>query len=261
MFRSWLTLLAVMLMTSCATPSTVPAAARAELAPTGKLRAAVNLGNALFMTKDAASGELRGVSVDVMRRLAARLDVPLELILHASPGEVVDAVGSGTWDVAILAIEPARAQTIAFSPALTEIEATYVVHEDSTLRSVGEVDAAGIRIAVPEKAGYELYLSRTLRHATLIRTQGVMAAIDLFNSRRADVLAGLRPALLDSATRLAGGRILAGNFTTVNHGLGTPLGRAAAADYLRVFIAEMQAERFVARSIRQHAVQGLSAVE
>ncbi len=128
----------------------------------GKLRAGMNLGNALFTTRDAASGELRGVSVDLMRELASRLGVPVEFVVHASPGDVADAVETGTWDVAVLAIEQARAQKIAFSPAMTEIEATYVVHKDSVLRSVGQVDTAGVRISLPEKAGYELFLTRWL---------------------------------------------------------------------------------------------------
>src|SRR5690348_17126662 len=131
----------------------VPEAARRELAPGGKLRAGMNLGNALFTGKDAATGELRGVSVDLMRELAARLGVPLELVLFATPGEVADAADARTWDVAVLAIEEARAKNIAFSPAMTEIEATYAVHADSPLRTAAEVDAAGVRIAAPAKAG------------------------------------------------------------------------------------------------------------
>jgi len=112
-------------------PAAVPASVRAELAPTGKLRGGMNLSNTLFITKDAATGELRGVAVDLMRELAASLGVPVEFVIHATPGDVADAAGKGTWDVAILAIEPARAQTIVFSSAITEIEASYVVHNDS----------------------------------------------------------------------------------------------------------------------------------
>jgi hypothetical protein len=135
----------------------------------------MNLGNALFTTKDVATGELRGVSVDVMRELASRLGVPLEFVVHATPGDVADASGAGTWDVAILAIEQTRAEKIAFTPAMTEIEATYVVHMDSRLQSAGQVDTPGTRISTPGRAGYELYLTRTLRNATLVRTKGVQA--------------------------------------------------------------------------------------
>src|SRR5262245_37116092 len=127
MLRSFTAALAGLVVVGCTTAPAVPEAARAQLAPTGKLRAGMNLGNTLFTTKDAATGELRGVSVDLMRELASRLGVPLEMVVHATPGEVADTAQKGTWDVAILAIEQSRAQTIAFSPPISEIEATYAV--------------------------------------------------------------------------------------------------------------------------------------
>lgn len=260
MLRTCSALLTLSLVSGCATSPKVPDAVRSELAPTGKLRAGMNLGNALFTTKDVATGELRGVSVDVMRELGSRLGVPVDFVVHATPGDVADASAAGTWDVAVLAIEQARAEKITFSPAMTEIEATYVVHKDSALHSVGQVDTLGTRISAPEKAGYELYLTRTLRNATLIRTKGVQASIDLFNERRADALAGLKPALLESMNKTPNGRLLEGKFMTVNHGLGIPRGRSAAAEYLKAFVEEMKASGFVARSIERHGVQGLSPV-
>ena len=235
-------------------------AARRELAPTGKLRAGMNLGNKLFTKKDA-SGELAGVSVDLMRELASRLGVPLEYVLYPTPGEVADAAGANAWDVAILAIEEARARTVAFSPAMTEIEATYAVHEDSPLRNAAEADRAGVRIAAPAKAGYELYLTRTLRNATLVRTENAQAAMDLFNRREADALAGLKPVLLESAAKMPGSRLLEGRFTAVNHGIGTPRERSAAAEYLAGFVRDINAAGFIARSIERNAVKGLSAVK
>ena len=261
MLKSLSTALATFLFAGCATaPSTIDAA-RTELAPTSKLRAGMNLGNTLFTTKDVATGKLSGVSVDVMRELAARLGVELELVVHATPGDVTDAVDKGTWDVAILAIEQSRAQSISFSPAMTEIEATYVVRKDSTLNSAEQVDASGIRISVQEKAGYELYLTRTLRNATLIRAKGSQATIDLFNSGRADAVAALKPMLLESMAKMPEARLLEDKFMTVNHGLATPRERRAAAAYLKVFVEEMIASGFIARSIERHGVRGLSAVK
>jgi polar amino acid transport system substrate-binding protein len=248
-------------MASSATTTGVSEAARLELAPTGKLRAGMNLGNALFTTKDAATGKLRGVSVDIMRELAGRLGVPVHFELYATPGEVADASEKGVWDVAILAIEQARAQTIAFSPAMTEIEATYAVHKDSALQSVAQVDASGVRISAPEKAGYELYLTRTLRNATLIRATSFQASIDLFNERRADALAGLKPALVESMNKMPDARLLDGKFTAVNHGLGVPRKQQAAAEYLKAFVEQMNASGFVARSIERNGVKGLAAVK
>jgi len=261
MFRSFATVLTTLLVAGCATSSPVPDAARAQLAPMGKLRAGMNLGNTLFTTKDRASGELRGVSVDLMRELASRLGMPVEFIVHATPGDVADAAQKGTWDVAILAIEQARAQTIAFSPPMTEIEATYAVRKDSPLRSIDQVDAAGVRISAPEKAGYELYLTRTLRNATLVRTKSFQASMDLFNERRVDALSGLKPTLLASLNRMPDARLMEGKFMTVNHGLGIPRERRAAAEYLKGFVQEMNRSGFVARSVERHGVQGLSAVK
>ncbi|MEI6545585.1 MAG: transporter substrate-binding domain-containing protein [Burkholderiales bacterium] len=231
-----------------------------ELAPTGKLRAAMNLSNTLFTTKDVRSGELQGVAADLMRELASRLGVPVEFVVHATPGDVADAADQGTWDVAVLAIEAARARTIAFSPAITEIEASYVVHESSLLRSVGQVDTAGVRISAAEKAGYELFLTRTLRNATVVHAKGFQGSIDLFNERRSDALAGLKPALLDAMDRIPDARMLEGTFMTVNHGMGTPINRPVAAEYVRAFVMEMNASGFVARSIARNGVKGLTAV-
>lgn len=236
-------------------------AARSQLAPTGKLRAGMNLGNALFTQKDAAGGELKGVSVDLMRELAARLQVPVEFVMYATPGQVADAAGTNAWDAAILAIEPARAERIAFSPPMTEIEATYLVPQGSALHSVAQVDATGVRIAAPEKAGYELYLSRTLRNATLVRTKPGPEAMELFNARKVDALAGLRPALLESMGRTPDARLLEGNFMIVNHGMATPRDRQAAAAYLTAFVDEMKAGGFIARSIERNGVKGLAAAK
>lgn len=232
-----------------------------QLAPTGRLRAGMNLGNTLFTRRNAATGELGGVSVDIMGELAVRLGVPLELVVHATPGQVADAADLGTWDVAILAIEQARARTIHFSPPMTGIEATYLVHGDSPLQAASQVDTTGVRIAALEKAGYELFLTRTLRHATLIRTQSQAGSIELFNARGADAIAGLKPALLDDLARLPSARLLEGTFMTVNHGLGTPRLRGdAGAAYLQGFVEDMARSGFIARSVERHAVKGLTAI-
>ena len=261
MLKTFSMVLALVLIAGCAATPAVPEAARAELTPTGKLRAGMNLGNTLFTTKDAVTGELRGVAVDLMRELASRLGVPLEMVVHATPGDVADAVDKGTWDVTILAIAQARAQTIAFSPPITEIEATYVVHKDSMLKSAAQVDAAGIRIAAPAKAGYELFLTQTLRNASLVRTKGFPDSVEAFKARRADALAGLKPNLLDSMASLPDARLIEGRFMTVNHGICTPRQRRAAAEYLKTFVEELNASGFVAKSIERHGVKGLSAVK
>jgi polar amino acid transport system substrate-binding protein len=254
-------ILASALTAGCASVPPVPAAALTELAPEGKLRAGMNLANTLFTKRDKASGELRGVSVDLMRELALRLGVAVDFVVHATPGEVADDSKKGTWDVAILAIEPSRAKTITFSPPITEIEASYLVHQDSVLRTVGQVDTSGVRIAVADKAGYELYLTRTIRDATLVRGPSLQGAVDLFLERRSDTLAGLKPNLLDLMKTRPELRLLEGNFMVVNHGVGTPSHRPAAAAYLKAFVEDMNTSGFVARSIARHSVQGLVAVK
>lgn len=261
MVRAFSIAMAAGLLAGCATSQVVPNAARAERAPTGKLRAGMNLGNELFTTRDATTGELRGVAVDLMRELASRLGVPLEMVVHATPGEVADAAVKGTWDVAILAIAQARAQTITFSPPITEIEATYAVNKDSALKSASQVDASGVRIAATEKAGFELYLTQTLRHGTLIRTKGYDASMGLLKDKRVDAVAGLRPSLLEIMEKTPGARLLDDRFMTVNHGLSTPRERRAAAEYVKTFVDEMNASGFVARSIARNGVKGLSAVK
>jgi polar amino acid transport system substrate-binding protein len=254
--------LAAACILGCAMAPAVPEAARKELAPTGKLRAGMNFGNTLFATGKTATGDPVGVATDVMQELARRLGIPLEMVNHATPGDVADAVDKGTWDVAILAIEQARAVKIAFSPPMTEIEATYAVHKDSALRSVAQVDAAGVRIAAPNKAGYELYLTRTLKSATLLRTKNFGESIDLFNAKGADAVAALKPNLLDSMAKLHDARLLEGKFMTVNHGLGTPRARGTAgSEYLKAFVEDINASGFIARSIERHGVKGLAAVK
>jgi polar amino acid transport system substrate-binding protein len=254
-------ILATVLSAGCTSLPAVPDAARAELAPQGKLRAGMNYGNTLFTQKNKTTGEMQGVSVDLMRELASRLGVPVDFVIHDTPGQVADDATKGTWDVTILAIEQSRAKTITFSPPISEIEASYMVHKDSPLQSVKQVDAPGVRISVANKAGYELYLTRTIQSATLLRAPSIQGAVEVLKARGADTLAGLKPNLLDLLNGNPELRLLDGNFMVVNHGLGTPTGRPAGAAYLKAFVAEMNASGFIARSIARHNIQGLSAVK
>jgi polar amino acid transport system substrate-binding protein len=233
---------------------------KSELAPTGKLRAGMNLGNNLFTRKDT-SGQLQGVSVDLMRELASRLGVPLELVVYDRPGLVADDSAKGVWDVAILAIEKTRAKTISFSTAMTEIEAGYVVGKNSSIRLSDQVDAKGIKIAAPDKAGYELFLTSSLKNASLVRTKDFASSIDLFNEKQVDVLAGLKPNLIESMHKLPEGQLLQGNFMTVNHGFAIPLGRNTADLYLQNLVKELIASGFISNAIEKHQIKGLAAVK
>ena len=257
--KKTLLLLATLILAACATMDTDTAAARTALAPTGKLRAGMNLQNTLFTTK-APSGELQGVSVDVMRELGKRLGVPVEWVMYTTPGDVADDASSGKWDATILAIEASRAATITFAPPLTEIVATYLVPPGSRLARIEDVDAPGVRIAVSEKAGYDLYLTKALKNAELVRIRGTTASMEAFRDRKLDAVASLKPFLLDFAPKYPGSKVLEGRFMTVNHGVGTPKGRAAADAYLQRFTQDLVASGFIERSIERHRVVGLGAI-
>jgi polar amino acid transport system substrate-binding protein len=233
--------------------------AKKALAPTGKLRAGMNIGNNLF-TRQNETGQLYGVSVDLMQELANRLGVPLQMVVYNQPGQVADDVGNDVWDVAILAIEKTRAKTILFSPAMTEIEAGYVVHQNSDFQLAEQVDSSGVKIAAPEKAGYELYLSHALKNASLVRTKSFASSLELFNQDQVDAVAGLKPNLIESMHQLPMGKLLQGNFMTVNHGFSVALGRVDAAAYLANFVKDLIESGFVGRSITNHQIKGLKAI-
>ena len=239
-----------------ATPS-IPAAARAELTPTGKLRAGINFQNQLLTTL-GTNGEQGGVAVEFARELARRLDVPLEIISYKSAGALADSVSAGAWEISVLGDEPERAKVIAFATPLTEIEATYLVPAGSQIRSVGEVDRPGVRIVSPAKSAFDLYLARTIEKAQLVQIEGTKAAREHFVGEKLDALAGLRPGLLEIAPTLPGSRILDGNFTVVRHTVGTPRGRDAAAAYLRDLVEDVKASGLVAQWIKKSGVKGLS---
>ena len=237
------------------TPDT--AAARAELAPQGVLHVGLNLSNFLLVGGDAATG-YRGIVPDLARELARRLEVPLEFIGYPSPGKVTEAARTGAWDVAFLAVEPARATEIHFSPAYVEIQSTYLVPPGSPIRSVADVDRPGVRVAVAATSAYDLYLTRTLKHASLHRVTGLDASYDLFINEKMDVLAGLRPRLSLDVKRLPGARVLDESFTAVQQAIGTPRGREAGAAWLRAYAGDIKRSGLVAQAIAAHGVVGVN---
>ena len=234
------------------------AAARSELAPTGTLRVALNMSNFLLTRKDPATGEAAGVAVDMGRELARRLGVPVQFLQYDSPGKVADAAKTGVWDAGFIGAEPQRANEIDFTAAYVEIEATYLLPAGSPLKSIEDVDRKGVRIAISERSAYDLYLTRTLKHAELVRIRGGDEAFKRFVDDKLDALAGLRPRLITDQANLPGSRILDGNFTSVQQACGTPKGRPAAAQYLRAFIEDAKASGLVARLIADNKVRGLT---
>jgi polar amino acid transport system substrate-binding protein len=233
-------------------------AVRAELAPAGTLRVGINFGNVLLTGKDPATGEPRGVAVDLARELARRLEVPLEIVPFESAGALADAAPRRAWDVGFLGAEPQRANDISFTAAYVEIESTYLVPPGSPVRSVADIDRDGVRIAVAEKSAYDLYLSRSLRHAKLERASGFEGSFQLLADGKTDALAGLRPVLLTCIEKLPGSRVVDDRFTTIQQAVGTPKGREAGAAYLRRFVEDVKATGLVAHLIEKNGVRGLS---
>lgn len=230
--------------------------ARAELAPTGVLRAGINMSNFLLVTGSTPEGDPDGVSPDMARAVAERLGVPLKLVAFKTPGELADAAVEDLWDIGNIGAEPERAKTIAFTPAYVEIEATYLVPAESPIQSIDEVDRDGVRIAVSARSAYELWLSDNIRHAELVLAQGIDASINTFVEQKLEALAGLRPRLVDDVKKLPGARILDGKFTAVQQAIGTRPDREAGAAFLRDFVEEAKASGFVASLIDKHGVSG-----
>jgi polar amino acid transport system substrate-binding protein len=233
-------------------------AVRADLAPSGTLRAGINYANFILATKDPVSGESRGVAIDLTRELGRRLGVPVELIPYDSVAAMVDAATAGAWDIAFLGIDPAREGEISFTAAYLEIEATYLVPAGSPVRAVADVDREGVRVAATARANYELFLGRQLTRAQLVRAPSADAAFDLLATGRADVLAGLRQALIGLAERLPGSRVLDGRFMAVRQAVGVPRGRDAGLGYLRGVVEDAKASGLVARAIERTGVRGIA---
>jgi polar amino acid transport system substrate-binding protein len=249
----------VVMATSVSGQSVTPAL-MAELAPTGTLRAAINYNNGVLAQRNPATGELRGMTVDLSRELAKRLGVPVELIPYEGAGRLSDAAKSGAWDIAYLAVDPARAVDIDFSAPYVELEGSYLTPPGSPLQRIEDVDRAGVRIAVSAKSAYDLFLSRELKHAQIVRAASAPAAIEMMTAQKLDAVAGVKSALVASARQLPGSRVMSGNFMTIPQAAGVPRGRPAAAQYVRRFIEEMKASGFVAEALKRHGLQPEDAI-
>jgi polar amino acid transport system substrate-binding protein len=229
-----------------------------QLAPTGVLRAGINLSNFLLVTGKSPTGDPVGVSPDMAAEIAQRLGVPVKYAPFKTPGELADAADTGAWDIGLIGAEPQRAEKIAFTAAYCEIEATYMVPAGSPLKTIADVDKPGIKIAVTGRAAYGLWLDRNIKAATLVRTDSLDSAYEKFVADKLDALAGLRPRLITDVKKLPGARILDGQFTAVQQAIGTARKNAAGAAWLRTFAEEAKASGLVARLIERHKVVGLS---
>lgn len=234
------------------------AATRALLAPNGRLRAGINMSNFLLVSERTADGGPAGVSPSMAAAIGALLDVPVDYVTYPNPGALADAAGRDEWDIALLGAEPQRAAVIGFTPAYSEIEATYLVPAGSSIQSVDDVDREGVKIAVADRTAYGLWLERNIRHASLHRVLGLDASLELFKTEKLDVLAGLRPKLISDVETLPGARVLPGRFMAVQQAVGLPRARDAALPWLTAFVEAARQEGFVAGLIAQFGVKGLS---
>ena len=230
--------------------------ARSELTEAGRLRVGINLGNILLVTGKGPAGEPQGVAPDLAAEAARRLGVDVTYRTYPMPGELADALEHDEWDIGLIAVEPKRAETIAFCDPYVEIEGSYLVPPGSAIQSIDEVDRPGVRIAVANRAAYDLYLSRTLQHAELCRATGLGGAFELLVAEKLDALAGLKPALLENAGKLPGSRVLDGNFSTVGQAIGTKPQNTALKAFLDAFTADVKASGLVAELIERHGVTG-----
>ena len=242
-------------LAGCSTIEKPPAAAVSDLAPTGRLRAAINLGNPVLASRDAA-GQPQGVSVDLARELSRRLGMPVELVTFDAAGKVVEAGRAGAWDIAFVALDPARAVDIAQSPPYVMIEGAYLVRNASPIRGNAGVDRGGNRIVVGRASAYDLFLSRNIKQAQIVRHPTSRGVVDSFVAGNYEVAAGVKQQLQADAKRIGGVRLLPGRFMVINQAMASQRGREAGARYVREFIEQMKASGFVARALERHGIEG-----
>lgn len=227
-----------------------------QLAPSGKLRAAINFGNPILANRNAGSGEAEGVSVDIARELARHINVPLELVTYTAAGKVVEGIKANAWDIGYFAIDPVRAADTDFTAPYIIIEGAYLVPAGSKISRNEDVDRAGNRVVVGKGSAYDLFLTREIRNATLVRTATSQAVTDTMLSQKLEVAAGVKQQLQADARRVPGVRLLDGRFMEIRQAMALPKGRPLAQRYLAEFVEDLKASGFVAAALKRHGIEG-----
>jgi polar amino acid transport system substrate-binding protein len=253
--RSFCAAAATVLAGCAAAPAAPPAAARAELGPSGRLRAAINFGNPILALR-GQDGQARGVSVDLAREAGRRLGLPVDLVTFDSAGTVVEAIKARQVDLAFVAIDPVRAADMEYTAPYVIIEGAYLVRNASPLQRNEDVDRAGMRIAVGRGSAYDLFLTRALKSATLVRAPTSPEVTKLFLAQALDVAAGVKQQMQADALRVGGVRLLPGRFMVIEQAMGVPKGRRAAQAWLSAYIEEMKSSGFVAQALQRHGIEG-----
>jgi polar amino acid transport system substrate-binding protein len=231
----------------------------ADLLRAGKVRVGVGVVAPHWAVKDAATGELRGLAIDLARAFAARLGLELVPVEYPSPPSILEGLKSDAWDVAFLAIDPSRAAVVDFSHPYLQIDATYLVHGGSSIRNVNDADQSGVRIAVTRKSVEEIVLSRMLKRAELRAVETINAGLDLVRAGNADVLAAPRPALLQSSALIPNSRVLEDRFHAAFAAMAVPKGLAGRLAYINEFIDDAKASGLVQRTIERAGLRGVQA--
>ncbi|MCW2542321.1 MAG: extracellular solute-binding protein family 3 [Frankiales bacterium] len=238
-------------------PQPISAALVSAFAPSGTLRAAINVGNPILANTDSATGEPVGVSVDLAREFARRLGVPSELIVFEKASLSVDALRSEQADIGFFAIDPARSDGLLFTAPYVLIEGSYLVLESSALTDNGQVDRRGHRISVGSGSAYDLFLTREIEQAEIVRLQGAEPALAALRVGEVEVAAGIRQVLEAEAQREPGVRVLPGRFMVIQQAMGTPASRGSQAQHLLAeFVEEMKTSAFVADALNRHHIDG-----
>ena len=229
---------------------------RDALAPTGKLRVGLNLGGPTHVIRDSASGAMKGIGFDLGTELAKRLGVPIEPVMYASIGQLVDGGRAPEWDIAFVGIDPQRELFLDFTGCHLELEVGYLLPAGSPIAGFSGVDQPGVRIAVPQKGHADIILSRALKKATLLHGAGIGGAAELLGTGKADVLSANKANLFELAQKMPGARVLDGRIGTEQLAMAIPKGRDDGLAYARQFVEEAKSDGLVTAAIERVGLRG-----
>ena len=257
---NWITtaILGLALIGCAGTPTAPTRAEREAFAPSGKLRAGLLANNPVHAKKDPATGELKGVALDIARELARRLDVPLEVQTLPTLPALVKSAETGRCDVVFVGMVPGRDKVVDFSPPFAQVEMGFLVAGGAPIAGVAEIDRPNVRIGVQRKGGADVQLTPMLRNATLVRTETIAESVDLLRTGKADAVAGIKTFLFPASDKVPGSRVLDDHVSVENVALAIPKNRGPAAAYLRRFVEDIKAEGFVRKAIDGARIRGLT---
>jgi polar amino acid transport system substrate-binding protein len=227
-----------------------------QLAPKGYLRAAINLSNFLLVTGKESNGDPQGVSPEMAKALANELNVDIKLITFNRPGELADAISEDVWDIGNIANEPERAKSITFSLPYTTIESTFIIRNGLNINSLQDVDKKGIKIAVAERSAYDLWLTENIKNANLIRAKSIDESFSVFQENKYEVLAGLRPKLIDEMKKTTDCYLLDEPFTFINQCIGSKPGNLEAKNFINNFVKKNIQNGFIKNLLSKYEVLG-----